>query len=127
MRAAPPIALAALICVVLAAGCGGDTPDPPAPSPGSIAMREYEFAPKRLTVDRGDVITVVNQGKIAHNLTIERRQDPIGKVRKLIGTDTFLGGRSVPLKLDLPPGRYTYVSSVPGQRQLGMYGTLTVR
>jgi plastocyanin len=118
------VAVAGLITLVLA-GCGDS--EPPSPPPGTIAMREYEFVPKHATVDRGDTITVANQGKIAHNLVVEKRTDPLGKVEKLIGTDTFLGGRSESLRVDLPPGSYTIVSSVPGQRQLGMYGTLTVR
>lgn len=72
-------------------------------------------------------MTVRNDGQIAHNLVIERHQDPLAKPEKLIGTDTFLGGRSKRLKVDLAAGRYTMVCTVPGHRQLGMYGTLTVR
>jgi uncharacterized cupredoxin-like copper-binding protein len=31
------------------------------------------------------------------------------------------------LALDLPPGRYAMVCTVPGHRELGMTGTLEVR
>jgi len=105
-------------------GCGDDSPRPAA---NTIVLTEYELVPKSLSVDANATLTVRNEGKIAHNIVIERRGNPLDKVEKLIGTDTFLGGRQASLKIELPPGKYTMVCSVPGHRQLGMYGTVTVR
>jgi uncharacterized cupredoxin-like copper-binding protein len=42
------------------------------------------------------------------------------------GTPTFQGG-SRTLTLNLKPGTYTFFCSVPGHREAGMQGTLTVR
>src|SRR3954468_13669091 len=53
----------------LLGGCGEDT----RPPPGTVTMREYEFVPKDMSVESGRALTVVNDGEIAHNLTIERR------------------------------------------------------
>jgi plastocyanin len=87
-------------------------------------MTEYEFKPRDATVKRGTELTVRNDGQIAHNLTVERSDSPGDK---LIGTDSFLGGRSKTLKVDLAPGRYKVVCTVPGHEQLGMVGTLRIR
>jgi plastocyanin len=87
-------------------------------------MTEYGFNPRDATVKPGTELTVRNDGQIAHNLTVER-SDSTGT--KLLGTDSFLGGRSKTLMIDLPPGRYKMVCTVPGHEQLGMVGTLRVR
>ena len=87
-------------------------------------MTEYEFTPRDATVKRGTELTVRNDGQIAHNLTIE---PSASSGEKLAGTDSFLGGRSKTLKVDLSPGRYAIVCTVPGHEQLGMTGTLRVR
>jgi plastocyanin len=86
-------------------------------------MTEYEFTPRDVTVQRGTELTVRNDGQIAHNLTVERSR---AAGEKLLGTDSFLGGRTEKLKVDIPPGRYAMVCTVPGHLQLGMAGTLRV-
>ena len=86
-------------------------------------MSEYEFTPRAATVKRGTELNVRNDGEIAHNLTIKRS----GSAAKLIGTDSFLGGRSEKLRVDLPPGPYRMVCTVPGHEQLGMAGSLAVK
>jgi plastocyanin len=103
-----------------AAGCGGS--DKP-PGPHEVVMAEYRFAPGNATVKRGAELTVRNDGQIAHDLTLE--QSPSNQ--RLIGTDTFLSGDSGKLRVDLPPGRYKMVCTVPGHEQRGMVGTLRVR
>jgi plastocyanin len=116
----PSLALAALAAL---AGCGGsDEPSRP-PGPNEIVMTEYEFTPRAATVERRTELTVRNEGEIAHNLKVtESSADD-----ELAGTDSFLGGRSKKLQLDLPAGRYAIVCTVPGHEQLGMVGTLRVR
>jgi len=67
------------------------------------------------------VIDFTNHSPLSHNVTVA---NAAGKV--LGATPTFDGG-SRTLTLDLPPGTYVYYCSVPGHRQAGMQGTLTVR
>ena len=64
-----------------------------------------------------------NDGQIAHDLTVEQP----GSGRRLVGTDTFLSGDGGKLRVDLPPGRYKMVCTVPGHEQRGMVGVLRVR
>jgi uncharacterized cupredoxin-like copper-binding protein len=78
-------------------------------------------------VGRGQSLTVLNQGGIAHNLKVERGPDPREDTDELAGTTSFLKGDRERLRIDLPPGRYVMVCSVPGHRDLGMFGTLAVR
>lgn len=90
-------------------------------------MSEYEFSPSDPSVERGTALTVTNEGRIAHNLTIERGPDPTQRSERLAGTSTFGQRQSEKLRVDLKPGRYALVCTVPGHRQLGMVGTITVR
>jgi plastocyanin len=144
MKPLPAVCLL-LVALLLAvgAGCGGDdgggdgttaetttdTTTTGAADGGTttVKMDEYSFDPDSLNVSRGGTIAVENDGSIAHNLTIERGPDPKEKSTKLAGTDTFLGGKSEDLKVDLDPGEYAMVCTVPGHRELGMVGTITVK
>ena len=86
-------------------------------------MTDYRFDPRGVRARSGAELTVRNDGQVAHNLTVERR----GSGEKLIGTDTFISGESRKLRVDLSPGRYAIVCTVPGHEQRGMIGTLAVR
>jgi plastocyanin len=59
---------------------------------------------------------------MAHNIMIQQGTD--GRI--LGGTPTFQGGTKT-VTLNLSAGTYTFFCSVPGHRQAGMQGTLTVR
>ena len=75
---------------------------------------------KRLSAKAGQVtITMTNMSPLSHNLTISQGNAILG------ATPTFQGG-SRALTLNLKPGTYTFYCSVPGHRQAGMEGTLTV-
>jgi plastocyanin len=75
---------------------------------------------KQLTAKAGTVtITMANMSPVEHNVTV-------AEGRKVLGaTPTFVGGTKK-LTLQLKPGTYTFYCSVPGHRQAGMEGTLTV-
>ena len=122
-----PIALAC--AALLSSGCGGNSGRPATSTRGdlTVTMTDYAFHPRDITVDRGTVIRVTNEGKIAHNLKLERGPDARKETRELAGTDTFLPGDAETLAVDLPPGRYAMVCTVPGHRELGMTGALAVR
>lgn len=126
--------------LVTAAGCGGGdgdedattAPTESAPSrtapPGvTVSMKEYSFSPDLLELRRGATIVVTNDGQIAHNLTVEKGPNPDRESRKLAGTPTFNPGGDQKLELDLPPGTYALACTVPGHREQGMKGTLTVK
>ena len=80
------------------------------------------FSAKTLKAKAGTVtITFVNHSPVGHNLTVVH-----GTNGAMVGaTPTFDGG-SKTLTLHLSAGTYTYYCSVPGHRQAGMQGTLTV-
>ena len=123
-----PLPTALLCAALVATGCGGGSDDgASSPADLTVKMSEYEFQPRNPTVDRGATIRVTNEGEIAHNLKIERGPDPTRETEELAGTDSFLPEDSENLKIDLPPGRYAMVCTVPGHRELGMTGKLRVK
>jgi uncharacterized cupredoxin-like copper-binding protein len=78
------------------------------------------FDTTALSAHAGKVtITLTNNAQIEHDVTIAQGGTVLG------ATPRFSGG-SRTLTLNLKPGRYTFYCSVPGHRQSGMEGTLTV-
>jgi plastocyanin len=99
-----------------------------APAAETISMGEFEFDPRRASVERGVTLTVRNEGSVPHNLTIEEGPDPEAPSTKLVATSTIPGGKSERLPIELPSGRrYVMVCTVPGHREAGMVGTIRVR
>jgi plastocyanin len=77
---------------------------------------------KSLSAKAGKVtITMTNMSSLGHNITIQKGTN--GAV--LGATPTFQGGTKS-VSLNLKAGTYTFYCSVPGHRQGGMVGTLTV-
>ena len=66
-------------------------------------------------------IDFTNSSPVGHDVTIESSSG-----QKLGSTPVFEGG-SKTLSLELKPGTYKFFCSVPGHRQAGMEGTLTVQ
>jgi uncharacterized cupredoxin-like copper-binding protein len=121
-------AVAALVLVMSGCGDTNRTAAVPSSSPIAVRIRDFQFEPRHLTVRRGQSLEVLNDGAIAHNLTIERGSDPRKLGETLVGTGSFLPGRRVRLRVDLPAGHtYTIACTIPGHRDLGLYGTLRVR
>jgi plastocyanin len=89
-----------------------------AANPGGMLM----FDKSSLTAKAGTVtIKFTNSSPLGHNLTIQQ-----GTSGPVVGsTPTFSGGTKT-LTVKLKAGKYTYFCSVPGHRQGGMQGTLTV-
>jgi cytochrome c oxidase subunit II len=88
-------------------------------SPWSIDPRTLSLSPEEEVC-----LSVQNPtGQNApHNLTFED-----GSGAKVASYDqTLLSGREGAIVHKFPPGSYTYFCAVPGHRQLGMQGTLTV-
>jgi plastocyanin len=96
-------------------GGGASTLDVSAPA-GAL-----EFDQTDLTATAGSVtINFDNPASISHDVKVE---DSAGE--ELGGTDLVAQG-DASATIDLQPGSYTFFCSVPGHREAGMEGTLTV-
>jgi plastocyanin len=105
------------------------TPAPPSsPAAGATTALKLAADPggqlsydtKQLAAKAGKVtITMTNMSPIEHDVAIAKGSTVLG------ATPTFHGGRKT-LTLNLKPGTYTFYCTVPGHRQAGMEGTLTV-
>ncbi len=85
----------------------------------TVVMVDIAFEPKEFTIaaDTDVVVFLPNEGALEHNFTI----DELG-----IATDTIPGGESTTVTINAPAGTYEYYCSIPGHREAGMVGTLTV-
>ena len=123
--------------VGIAAGCGGDDDEAPTPAETAteteaagggqtVDMTEFEFEPNGLTFKQGDAVTAENSGNIEHNFTIEEGPDPEKPSKELAATPDVQPGDSAELTVDVDPGEYALVCTVPGHREQGMIGTIKV-
>jgi uncharacterized cupredoxin-like copper-binding protein len=82
---------------------------------------QLAFAKRSLTAKAGKVtIQFTNMAPLMHNMTVATSSGTV-----LGATPTFEGGTKA-LTVKLKPGKYVFYCSVPGHRQGGMQGTLTV-
>lgn len=104
------------------------TPNPPSsPAAASGAVKlaanaegQLSFDTKQLSAKAGSVtVSLTNSSPLEHNVTIAQGAKVLG------ATPSFTGG-SKSVTLTLKPGKYTFYCSVPGHRQAGMEGTLSV-
>jgi plastocyanin len=127
-----------LVLAVGASACGGDDDDDAAEPAtteetttdggggggGQITLTadpngDLSFDQTELTVPAGEVtIELVNESGIPHNVEVEG--NGVEEV-----SDTITEG-STELTVDLEAGEYTFYCAVPGHREGGMEGTLTV-
>jgi plastocyanin len=83
---------------------------------------QLEYNTKSLSAKAGKVvIDFTNAAPLGHNVTVESSSG-----QTVGATPTFQGG-SKTLALSLKAGTYKFFCSVPGHRQAGMEGTLTVK
>lgn len=142
------LALPAVIGLVALAGCGSSssttttkeaapattpatasstTSGAPASGSGNVSLSanssgQLEYSTKSLSAKAGKVtISFTNMAPLSHNVSIESSSG-----QTLGATPTFSGGTKT-LSLELKPGTYKFFCSVPGHRQAGMEGTLTVK
>jgi len=98
-------------------GGGGSTLKFEADPNGEIAYTTTEASAKagKVTVDFN------NPQSLTHDVAIE---DSGGKE---VGKTELIGEGEASTSVDLKPGTYTYYCTVPGHREAGMEGTLTVK
>lgn len=81
-----------------------------------------EFTSTKASAKAGKVtIDFTNSAPLGHNVTIE---GPGGE--KVTATETVTEG-TASTTANLKPGTYTFYCSIPGHREAGMEGTLTVK
>ena len=142
---------ALLLGLIVLAGCGSSssssssasTPETPAAStPSTSASGGAEssasasgalsveanpegalsFNTTALSAKAGKVtIDFKNMSEVGHNLTVE------SSAGATAGATPTIQGTSKTLSLDLKAGTYKFFCSVPGHRQAGMEGTITVK
>ena len=149
-RAAVALAVVAAVAAVGVAGCGSDDGDsgaapttteapattappattattPAAPTTASVKVNadpsgQLAFVQKSLTAPAGaDVFVLTNDSSVPHNLEIEGNGVEAGP------SATVSGGEKAELKVTLKPGTYQFFCAIPGHREAGMEGTLTVQ
>jgi plastocyanin len=95
----------------------GATVDVEADPSGNLA-----FTSDKITAKAGkDTVNFTNSSPVPHDVKIE---DSNGN--EVGGTEVIAEG-SDSAEVELKPGTYTYFCSIPGHRQAGMEGTLTVK
>jgi plastocyanin len=98
-------------------GGGGSTVDISTPSGSDLAFEQKDVSAKSGSV----TIDFDNKQALSHDVKVE---DSSGQ--ELGGTDLVSSGTAT-ATVDLQPGTYTFFCSVPGHREAGMEGTLTVK
>jgi len=80
----------------------------------TVDATEFRFTLTKMQVPHGTVVfTLVNQGKVSHDFSIN------GKTSALVAP-----GKSTTITVSLAAGKYLYVCTVPGHANAGMEGTL---
>ncbi|GMU40586.1 MAG: hypothetical protein AMXMBFR23_14520 [Chloroflexota bacterium] len=125
----------------------GDLATAPVQRELSVEMRDIAFEPLALTAGAGEVIEMRfhNAGAVLHDFTIDEMDADVMEmmagsgagVEMHMGDDHEAAARAMHLALDAgqegrmrlrvhEPGTYSYYCTVPGHREGGMVGTLTI-
>jgi plastocyanin len=82
---------------------------------------DLAFVQKSLTASPGrNTIEFTNESSVPHDVKVEKGSEEIG------GTE-IVSGDTAEATVELEAGDYTFFCSVPGHRQAGMEGPLTVK
>lgn len=122
--------LAALLALVLlgTTGCAGGGQKAGGPPPGTIEAVEKEFTIdlSSATASPGKVtFRIRNEGAVEHNFVVFQGTDPKTR-KKLAEVDGVKPGEARELSVQLGPGEYHIVCTIPGHEAAGMTTTLKV-
>jgi plastocyanin len=98
-------------------GGGGSTVDISTPSGSDLAFNQQDVSAKAGSI----TIDFDNMQSLQHDVTVE---DSSGQE---LGATDLVSSATATATVDLQPGSYTFFCSVPGHREAGMEGTLTVK
>lgn len=126
MRTRHAMILSALLLIVgLTAGCSlrrASTPPAASPSAGQtpgvvgVVLREFEFEPRPLKTRAGRVrFLLINRRTADHDFTI-----PAVEGHDLHEKHLVKPGRTLTVELELKPGVYEAICTLPGHRDAGM-------
>jgi uncharacterized cupredoxin-like copper-binding protein len=131
-------AAAGLSWAILAGTLACGSPQPAAEF--TVRAREFTFEPASIEIPANTPVRIVlvNQGSVEHDwkvnglrARIHREQHAGGHGQSAAPGEVHLhatpGGRSTMELTATQPGTYEIVCTVPGHREAGMQGTLTVR
>jgi plastocyanin len=142
MRRASAVAVVAALAVLGLAACGGGGDDndttaaatPPATTTGgggggastvdisTPSGTDLAFDQSDVSAKAGSVtIDFDNRQAVPHDVTVE---DSSGQE---LGATDLISSSTTTATIDVQPGNYTFFCSVPGHREAGMEGTLTVK
>jgi plastocyanin len=108
---------AAVVLLAVAAACGAAAPTPAPATEFTVEGTEFQFTPDSLTAPAGQIkVTLVNVGGIEHDFVID-------ELSVDIHTDV---GETADQTFTASAGTYDFYCSIPGHRQAGMEGVLTV-
>jgi plastocyanin len=80
------------------------------------------FEPDALEAEAGEVvIDYTNPSEVPHNVAIEDDSETLAQ------SETVTGGDNAAATAELEPGEYVFYCSIPGHRESGMEGPLTVK
>jgi mono/diheme cytochrome c family protein len=72
-------------------------------------------------------IEMPNTSGVSHNIAIEAGTGGASGSGAVLGASSFVAKGAATVSVSLKPGAYTFFCQVPGHRQAGMFGTLTVK
>jgi uncharacterized cupredoxin-like copper-binding protein len=115
-----------------AAAGGSDQPAPAGDTAINFVEKDFAIAMDKSTIKAGSItFNIKNSGPSPHNIGITKEADSskgagiTGPVIK--DSDTIDPGKTTSITVDLQPGTYNVVCTVPGHVQLGMIMKLTVQ
>jgi uncharacterized cupredoxin-like copper-binding protein/mono/diheme cytochrome c family protein len=93
---------------------------PAAAPPVTIKAADIKFEPKEAQIAASTDVTVMlpNEGALPHNFSIDELD---------ISVDLPAGEKDAKTTINAPAGTYEYYCDIPGHKEAGMVGTLTVK